>query len=178
MRSVVLSTAGVAASVAALALVACSPALDWREVRTEGAALTVWLPCKPQRRVREVDLAGARVSMEMLGCRADGSTWGLTGADVGEAARVGPALAALRKARTDNLGAPEASASDVELPAGALRRPAVMLRIDARDAEGAPLVERSLLFSSGTRVFHLAVIGREPTADALDSFFGQLRLAP
>jgi len=178
MRSVVLSTACVAASAAALSLAACAPPLDWREVRTEGAALTVWLPCKPQRRVREVDLAAAKVSMEMLGCRADGSTWGLTSADVGDTARVGPALAALRKARAENLGAPEAAASDIELPAGAAKRPALMLRIVGHDAAGEAVVERSLLFSAGTRVFHVAVIGREPNADALDSFFGQLRLAP
>jgi hypothetical protein len=182
MRSVVSSTPRVAAMaiclIAAVAVVAaCSPALDWREVRSEGGALTVWLPCKPQRRVREVDLAGTRVSMEMLGCRADGSTWGLTSADVGEVGRVEPALAALRKARTENLGAPETAASAIELPTGAGRLPALALRIAGRDAAGDAAVERSLIFSSGTRVFHVAVIGREPSAEALDSFFRPLRLA-
>lgn len=160
-----------------LGLSACSPSLDWREVRAEGGALTVWLPCKPQRRVRDLDLAGKRVSMEMLGCRAEGSTWGLTSADVGEASRVEPALEALRKARSENLGAPEV-ASAVELPSGAGRRPALGLRIVGRDAQGEPAVERSLIFSGGTQVFHLAVIGREPSPDALDSFFGQLRWVP
>lgn len=179
MRCVVLSTARAALICAGFAAsAACSPALDWREVRSEGGALTVWLPCKPQRRVREVDLAGQRVSMEMLGCRADGSTWGLTSADVVEARQVEPALAALRKARSENLGAPEASASAVELPGAAGSRAALSLRVAGRDGAGNEAVERSLIFASGTRVFHVAVIGREPSTEALESFFGQLRLAP
>jgi hypothetical protein len=179
MRSVVLSTTCAAAIGACVGLLpACSPALDWREVRPEGGGLTVWLPCKPQRRMREVDLAGVKVAMEMLGCRADGSTWGLTSADVGEAARVEPALAALRKARAENLGAPESAASAIEVPAGAAKRSALMLRIVGHDAQGEAVVERSLIFASGTRVFHIAVIGREPGESALESLFGQLRLMP
>ncbi|HEU4459013.1 MAG TPA: hypothetical protein VFR90_07815 [Methylibium sp.] len=161
------------ACVALALLGACAPALDWREVRTEGGVLTAWLPCKPQRRMREVELAGSKVSMEMLGCRAADSTWGLTGADVGEPARVEPALAALRQARSENLGAPPSAVSDVEL-AG---RRATRLRIAGHGAEGQAVVEHSLIFASGTRVFHLAVIGAEPGTDALDAFFGQLRLA-
>lgn len=162
-----------ALALALAALGACSPALDWREVRAEGGALTAWLPCKPQRRVREVDLAGDKVSMEMLGCRAEESTWGLTSADVHEPARVDAALAALREARSENLGAPEVSASNVDLGG----RKALQLRIEGRDPAGRAVVEQSLIFAVGTRVFHLAVIGREPGADALEAFFGQLRLA-
>jgi len=164
--------------VASAALAACSPALDWREVRPDGGVLTAWLPCKPQRRVREIDLAGGRVSMEMLGCRAQGSTWGLTSADVGDTARVEPALAALRTARAANLGGEETSATPSAVPAGPASRPALALRVAGRNAAGEAVVERSLLFAAGTRVFHVAVIGIEPSAEALDSFFGQLRLLP
>ena len=44
-------------------------------------------------------------------------------------------------------------------------------------AVGTPVRERALLFSQGTRVFHAAALGGEPQAEALEVFFGGLKLA-
>lgn len=66
-------------------LSACSPPLDWREVRFEGALeaseaspLTALLPCKPDRATREQTVGGERVSLSMMGCPAAGATFTLS----------------------------------------------------------------------------------------------------
>lgn len=51
--------------VAALMLAACSPALNWRSVPLDGAALTATLPCKPDHAVRTVEMAGLPVELAM-----------------------------------------------------------------------------------------------------------------
>jgi hypothetical protein len=55
-----------------LSLLACSPALNWREVRFENASLVGWLPCKPDQAQRQVDLNGQAVPLRLMGCEADG----------------------------------------------------------------------------------------------------------
>lgn len=165
----------------ALLLAACAPPLDWREVRPRGAALTVLLPCKPERRSRQVVLADAPVQMEVLACTAEGTTWGLTSGDLGEARRVGPALAALRAARIANLDGreTEARAPQAAGSAGsAFDAQSLRLRVEGRRPDGQAVTEQSLLFARGTRVFHAVALGGAPSQDALDTFFGSLAQAP
>ncbi len=50
---------------------ACTPALNWREVRFDQGRLVGWLPCKPDRAQRAVDLGGQAGELSMLGCAAD-----------------------------------------------------------------------------------------------------------
>lgn len=68
LRSTLLMIGAVAA------LVACSPALNWREVEgVEG--LRWWLPCKPERTEREVTLQGLRLPARLAACDVQGLTW-------------------------------------------------------------------------------------------------------
>ena len=61
------------AAVAGLLFSACSPTLDWREVRPEGGYLTVLLPCKPERLSRDLVLGeGPPRRIELLACTAGG----------------------------------------------------------------------------------------------------------
>ena len=53
-----------------LGLVACNPALNWRELRFEGQPLRVLLPCKPDRAERQVPLGEAQATLRMMGCEA------------------------------------------------------------------------------------------------------------
>lgn len=162
----------------ALLLAACAPPLDWREVRPQGAALTVLLPCKPERRSRQVVLADTPVQMEVLACNAEGTTWGLTSGDLGEARRVGPALAALRAARIANLDGRETEAHAPQAASSARDAQPLRLRVEGRRPDGQAVTEQSLLFARGTRVFHAVALGGAPSQDALDTFFGSLAEAP
>ncbi|MEN9383955.1 MAG: hypothetical protein RL323_1098 [Pseudomonadota bacterium] len=61
----------------------CSPALNWREVRVDGAPLQALMPCKPERATREVPLLGLQapsLPLHMLSCEASGATYALAAA--------------------------------------------------------------------------------------------------
>lgn len=62
--------------------IACTPALNWRDVRFEGAMpasqasqLNAVLPCKPDRATREQTVGGQKVQLSMMGCKAAGATF-------------------------------------------------------------------------------------------------------
>src|SRR5512139_2177354 len=92
-------------SILGTALLGCTPALDWREVRPTGAGITLLFPCRPDSHARQVRLGADTVRLEMHACAAAGATWGLAFADVADPTRVGPALFELRAAAARNVEA-------------------------------------------------------------------------
>ena len=166
-----------------LLLAGCSPALNWRSVPVPEAALTITLPCKPDRAERTVELAGAPTSLSMVGCDADGATFAVSHAPVADPARVGAALTHWRAAVLANLG-PRAAGSAVDAPfalPGALPLPQ-SLRTVARGqrADGTAVVVQGVWFARPMgpqmQLYHAVVYTREPRPDVADTFFAGLAL--
>ncbi|MFM2239433.1 MAG: hypothetical protein RJA69_807 [Pseudomonadota bacterium] len=67
-----LALAVCCALLSAVVLGACAPALNWREVRFDDARWVGWLPCKPDRAQRTVNLGGPSAQLSLMGCQADG----------------------------------------------------------------------------------------------------------
>ena len=88
-----------------LALTACSPALNWREVRLEPSALVAMLPCKPDQGTRSVTLAGQNLSMHMMGCEADSATFAVSYADLPDATQAAAVQAQWQTAMLGNMRA-------------------------------------------------------------------------
>ena len=65
----------VLAALSAIALCACQPTYNWRDVRFEGTDLQAQLPCKPDRTQRDVTIADTAVSLQVAGCEAAGGMW-------------------------------------------------------------------------------------------------------
>lgn len=171
-------SAGLVAAAVLASLAACSPALDWREVRAPGAAVVLLMPCKPGAQQRELRLAGAPVVLSLQACSAGGQTWALASADVGDPARVAPALQELLAASAGklNLAVP---AGDAFAPPGSTPQPqARRVRLAASAPDGAPLQLESAVFSHGSWVFQATVLGSKADAEAADSFFASLRAQP
>ncbi len=159
-------------------LAACSPGLDWREIRPEGSGLVVMLPCKPSSYARSVQLAGQPASLSLLACSADDLTWALAHADLGDPARVAAALSELQAAAVANLDATAPKRLPLAVP-GATPNPAsARVEITGRRPDGAPVQEQVAVFTHGTRVFQATVLGPRLPVDAVDTFFGGLRVAP
>lgn len=169
---------GLALALAALALVGCSPALDWRSVRPAEGAVAVWMPCKPERHERPVKLDGgvSRV-VEMQVCDAEGTTWAVSTLEVAGAAEVGPALEALRAARRVQLGGVERSAEPYG-PSGAAARPeARRIVVDGQRPDGRPVRELSAAFAVERQVYQLIALDGRPGPEATEMFFERLELA-
>lgn len=166
-----------ATALGAWACGACTPALDWREVRPEGSGVTALFPCHPKSQTRSAALAGAATPMTLLSCGANGQTFALSHAELGDPARVAPALRELAQALAANLGAVEAAPAAPFAPAGATPNPhALRLRLAGRMPDGAPAQEQATLFVRGTRVYQAVVLGERLDEAAAAMFFDSLRL--
>ncbi|ODV11881.1 MAG: hypothetical protein ABT20_04820 [Rubrivivax sp. SCN 70-15] len=160
----------------AAALAACSPTLNWRDVRPEGSGAALLMPCRPDEQRRDVTLAGASVKLSMSACRAGAQTWALAHADVVDEARVSAALTELRVAAAANLGASAPQALALNVP-GATPNPASQrLRLAGHLPDGTAVEEDVAVFARGTRVFQATVIGPSLSAEGVQTFFTSLRV--
>lgn len=160
---------------AALLLAACSPALDWRELRPEDSGAVAMFPCRPASHARRVRLAGGEVLLTLHSCSAADATWALAVADVADPARVGPALDELRRSAAANIAAHETRELAFGVPGATPNAGAGRLALAGRRADGAPVREQVAVFAKGTRVYQATALGPALPAEALEIFFGGLK---
>jgi hypothetical protein len=168
----------VAFLIAALALSACAPALNWRDVRPEGSGAQLLFPCKPDTQERLVALAGPSVRLTLLLCEAAGQTWALAQADVAEPARVAPALAALQAGASANLGRQSASAAPYAVPGATPQPGSGRTRLQGQRGDGQAVQLHSLVFARGTLVFQASVLGAAVSEEAAEAYFSSIRFPP
>lgn len=166
-----------AALLAACSAIACTPTLDWREMRPAGSGAQLMFPCKPASHARQVMLAGARVEISMYACSAGQATYALAFAEMADPARVTPALAELARAASEHLrpSAPPSSAP-IRVPGMTPNDQAARWQIAGRLPDGRAFQEQAAFFAHGTRVYQATVVGERLDTEALETFFGALRV--
>lgn len=165
----------------AAALSACSPADDWREMQPSGTGLSARFPCKPDAQSRGVVLAGASVSWTMHACQVGEVTFAVAGADVGDPARVGPALRALTQSSAANLGLSAdavPAAQPVTVPGMTPQPDAGRRALAGRSPRGDAVRLTTLVASRGTRIVQASVLGPAPSEAAVQTFLEGLRFLP
>lgn len=165
-------------AVVTLGLAACAPALDWREVRPVESEAVALFPCKPERALREVTLAGARVRMHLASCSAEAATYALGHALVADPSKVNAALAELRAASAANIGAQAATGTAWSVSGMTPNPLAEKLVMEGRDAQGETVREEAAFFVKGLRVYQATVVGPRLDREAVDTFFSGLKLTP
>ncbi len=158
-------------------LVACSQTLDWRQVRPDGWSLVLALPCRPDKHVRSVPLAGSVVELGMLVCQADGHTFAVSSADMAEPTRVEPALVALGAAARANVRAQVESAQAASVPGMTPHPAAQFWRLRGQSPEGQPVREQVLVFAHGLRVYQATVLGPEADDARARPFFDSITVS-
>ena len=156
------------------ALAACSPALDWREVRVDEAALRAQFPCRPERRVRAVPVQGTPLRMEMVTCTADGTTYAATHFAVLDPAAVSSAMDAVKAASVANLGGPIPKTTPYQLAGMTPNPSAARLDLTGRRPDGEAVELHAVFLSRGLRIYQLSVLGKAPPPQAIDMFFAGL----
>lgn len=162
-------------SAVGVAVAACSPANDWRELHPEGATVSVQFPCKPDRHARQVRLAGRLVQLDLLACESQGVTFALAFADMGDPAAVTPALDELRSAAARNAQASDLREQPLAVPGMTPNPRAVRLAFAGRRPDGTPVQEEAGFFAHGLRVYQATMLGPRLTDDATGAFFAGLR---
>jgi hypothetical protein len=156
---------------------ACSPALNWRQVRLTDIGLEAQFPCKPAALARDVLLSGKRLPMQLHGCAADGSTYAVGSLALDDVRDVAPALDALKAAAAQNLQAPLAAARAIAVPGMTPNPRAGQVVLAGRRPNGSAVVQHLLVFARGTRVYQASVLGDGPQESAVQQFFGAIRAA-
>jgi hypothetical protein len=160
----------------ALMLSACSPALNWRQVRPVDSGVEALFPCKPDQVSRQVLLAGAPIRMQLASCSADGAVFALGHADVANAGSVNTSLAELMKAAVSNVGDARPVVSNWTVR-GAVAHPGGQhLILKAQRPGGRTLGMHAVFFAHGTRVYQASVVGSRIDVSAAETFFAALKL--
>lgn len=159
----------------AIFLLACSPTLNWREVRAEPTPLTLLLPCKPDRGARTVPFAGRDTELTMLGCDAGNATFAVAHAEVADPSQA-PQIVAQWKAATLVHLRGKVSGEQPQTVAGASEAvPPVRTTATGQRANGKPVQSQAMYFAQGRRVFQAVVYADTLEPEATDTFFASLR---
>lgn len=159
-----------------LALSACSPTLNWREVHLN--RLTALLPCKPDQAQRVVRLAGQELALEMAGCEAAGGLFAISHLRVNAISQVPEVLAAWRAGTLGNMQSTAVTAQPWRAVAGAVAfaPPPVLLEVTGQRADGSPLQAQLAWVVDGADVFHIAAYATRLTPDMTETLFSEPKL--
>jgi hypothetical protein len=133
------------------------------------------LPCKPASHARKVRLAGAETELTLYACTAGGVTWAIAFADLGDPARVGPALQELRDAALANLGASASQTLALKVEGATPNPVSTRMSLQGKLPDGQAVQEEVAVFTRGTRVYQATCIGEHLPADGVETFFASLR---
>ena len=165
-----------AAAAACLLTVACSPALNWRDVRPGDSGLGLLLPCKPDKADKVVPLGPQPTTLSMLGCDASGATFAVAVADLGDAALVPAVLAQWQALTLANMRAtPESTAvRPLKVPGAAAAPAPVLVLASGRRADGSVVQGQAAYFARGAQVVQVVMYAPVISAQAADTFFTSL----
>lgn len=158
------------------ALVACSPTLDWRQVRPEDSRVSMMFPCKPATQVRRLSLGGREVRMTLHVCSAGGQAWALSWADVADPARLGDAMAELQRGAAVNIGAAPVEGTPLSVRGATPHAGSTRQQLSGLRPDGRPVTLASAVFAYGTVVYQATVLGETLPDAATQTFFAALQV--
>lgn len=176
-----------AASTAALlftaaALLACTPAYDWRTIQNNDDAYEVTFPAKPRSDARDIDVAGKPMHMKMQMAEAGDAVFAVGTVDLPDAdpAIQRAALDFLQQGLARNLNAaPAAHPVDIEVAAGG-RLSGAEITVSGISANGQKSEThqiRARFIAKGTHAYQVAIVStKAPPPDQIDQFFSSFKL--
>lgn len=155
---------------------ACSPSLNWRQVRPDAVDMTLLLPCKPDRASKTVPLGGRPTRLSMTGCEAGGAMYALAVAELDDVSQAAPVLAQWQGLALSHMRATTSTQRPAAVP-GADAHPAPTL-VSARGLhpDGHAVEGQALYFARGGRVFQAVVYAARIDPDAAETFLSSLKL--
>jgi hypothetical protein len=153
-------------------LAACTPSLNWREVKVRNATLVATLPCKPDEATRLASIGPMTVNLEMTGCEASGALFAIGRAQLSPQTSA-PEVAQLWRASTlQKVGA--ASGQEPRWATGPDIVPLITLSAEAKRPEGGLLQVQSLWFARDGSIFQAVIYGSAISSEMTEAFFSGL----
>jgi hypothetical protein len=157
---------------------ACTPTLNWREVRFEapdGTTLKAELPCKPDAATRKQQLGGSQVELSMMGCSANDTTFTLSRVPLVDPLSAPKVLAAWQAAAEANVQARPTLAAAATVAGAGTWPPAARVTLIGT-ATQAQIIWFAKQSSTGLTLYQAALYGKEPSNEAATTFFESLQL--
>ena len=179
--------ARLAVAASLLGLAACNPTFNWRDVRPEGTALSLMLPCKPDKAEKIVPLGEPPAALRLLSCDAGDATFAIAVVDVGDVSRAAAVLAQWQIGALANMKAPPVGqfpgisgkgATEVvslKLAGAALQPPAVLVKARGQRADGTAVNGQAAYFVQGLQVFQAVIYAAEIKPEVAETFFSSLK---
>lgn len=166
---------------AAGVLAACSPKYDWRDYRSADAPYAVLFPGKPASQTRTINLDGQEVSMTMTAAEVDGVSFAVGSARLDDASKAPAALASMKTALVNNIGAAIVSDKTTATSSGmgSLSGQQTMVEVEAKGAHNG---EATLLIghfiAKDNRIYQVIIMGAEKhvVRDTVDTFMSSFKL--
>jgi hypothetical protein len=166
----------------AAALLACTPAYDWRTIQNNDDAYEVTFPSKPRSDARDIDVAGKPMHMKMQMAEAGDAVFAVGTVDLPDAdpATQRAALDFLQQGLARNLNAASAAHPvDIEVAAGG-RLSGAEISVSGTSADGQKTETRQIrarFIAKGKHAYQVAIVStKTPPPDQIDQFFSSFKL--
>ena len=170
-----------AAALAALGLLACTPSLNWRQVSLAPSSAIALLPCKPDSTTRSVPLGGVPTELTVAGCDTGGATFALMAATLPAGRAADEVLAGWQQATLAHMQAGDTPARVPFSPPGATPLPhAQRVQAQGQRPGGGAVVAQAVWTAravpgGGTELLHAVLYSERPQPAAADAFFDGIR---
>ena len=157
---------------------ACTPALNWREVRFEpadGSTLKAELPCKPDTATRKQQLNDIQVELGMMGCVVNETTFTLSRIPLTNPLDAPKVLAAWQAAAAANVKANPVPSMTATVAGAGAWPPAARVTLTGT-ATQAQILWFAKQTSTGLTLYQAALYGKQPSNEAVTTFFESLQL--
>jgi hypothetical protein len=165
-----------------LLISACTPALNWRDVRLEsadGSTLKAALPCKPDAATRKQQLGGILVDLSMMGCVVNDATFTLSRIPVLDPLSAPKLLAAWQAAAEVNVEAGPTPTTTVIISGAGAWPPAARVTLAGATSQ-AQIVWFAKQSSTGLTLYQAGMYGKQAQKDGntetTNTFFESLQL--
>ena len=157
---------------------ACTPALNWREVRfesTDGSTLKAVLPCKPDTATRKQQLSDIQVDLSMMGCVANETTFTVSRIPLTQPLDAPKVLAAWQAAAVANLQANPVPSTAATVSGAGAWPPASRVTLTGAAAQ-AHMLWFAKQSRDGLTLYQAALYGKQPSNEAITTFFESMQL--
>ena len=161
-----------------LLLCACTPALNWRDVRLEspdGSTLKAALPCKPDSATRKQQLGAFQVELSMMGCSANDATFTLSRIPLVDPLSAPNVLAAWQAAAAANVKVNLVPTAAVTVSGAGAWPPASRVTLTG-SATQAHMLWFAKQSRDGLTLYQAALYSKQASNEAATTFFESLQL--
>jgi hypothetical protein len=157
---------------------ACTPALNWREVRFEsadGSTLKAVLPCKPDTATRKQQLNDIQIDLSMMGCIANETTFTLSRIPLSNPLDASKVLMAWQAAASANLKTNSVPSTAATVIGAGAWPPAARVALTGATTQ-AHILWFAKQTSSGVTLYQAALYSKQPSNETVNTFFESLQL--